>query len=386
MHVLVAGAGPAGSVAARLCADLDLDTVLVEGHDEVGRPVRCAGLVSPRALETCGLPLDGDYVSRRIRGAHVHGPSGRVIEMDGGNTRALVVERDRMDAALAKAAVDAGAELRTGTTARLQGGEVYLNDERVEPEVVIDASGARALAAGEHGLGPEKVLPAVQTTLEGAETLSDDFVEVLTGNRWAPGFFAWAVPVNDGARVGLATGGPGNPWRLLEKLLREHPAGGRLSGEPVSREPGPIPIGPPERTVAGNVLLVGDSAAQAKPTSGGGVYTGSVAARAAAEAAHGFVFRGDSLDRYEDLWRREIGRDLRFGMAVHRTMCRSTDGDIERLLSIVERSMQLVRRYGDIDHPSRLALALAKRPWIALPLAALYLKTRLNPLRRRYPG
>ncbi len=302
--------------------------------------------------------------------------------MDGGTTRALVVERDRMDVALADAAVEAGAELRTDTRAEVRGIRVYLNDEEIEPDVVIDASGARALAAKEHDLRPAKTLPAVQVTMEGAETISGDFVEVLTGNEWAPGFFAWAIPVDGGARVGLATGSGVNPRKLLERVLQQHPAGNRLTGEPVSREPGPIPIGPPDRTVAGNVLLVGDSAAQAKPTSGGGIYTGGVAARAAAEAARGFIDEGRPLERYETLWRNRIGRELRFGMIIHQALCRSTDRDIDRMLSLVERSMPLVRRHGDIDHPSRLAAALARRPSISLPLAALYLKTRFNPLMR----
>jgi len=211
MQVLVVGAGPAGSVAARECSERGLDAVLAEEHDEVGRPVRCAGLVSPRALETCALELDGSYVKREIRGAHVHYPDGDALELDGGRTRALVVDRAEMDAVLAEDAAASGADLRTDTRVSVGGGGYALNGEDVEPEVVIDASGARALCARNHGLEPSKVVPAVQATVEGAETLSDDFVEVFTGNDWASGFFAWAVPIEGGARVGLATGTGENP-------------------------------------------------------------------------------------------------------------------------------------------------------------------------------
>lgn len=373
MDVLVVGAGPAGSVAARRCSELGLDTVLVEEHSEVGRPVRCAGVVSPRALRTCDLPLDGDFAEREIRGAYVHYPDGDRFEMDGGRTRAVVVRRDEMDAALAESAVEAGTDLRLDTRAEVED-EFLLDSEPVEPGVVIDASGAKALAGGEIGLEPGKTLPAVQATIEGARTLSGDFVEVFTGNEWAPGFFAWAVPTERGARVGLATGNGRNPRRLFENFLEEHPAAERLNGEILEWGSGPIPVGPPETTVAGNVLLVGDAAAQAKPTSGGGVYTGAAAAKAAAETAHAHLERGEPLETYDDLWREEFGRELWFGLKVHRALCRATDRDIAELLTLVEDWMPVVREHGDIDHPSALASALLRRPAPALRLAALYLR------------
>lgn len=373
MQVLVAGAGPVGSVAAQRCAELGLDVVLAEEHDAVGEPVRCAGLVSPKALEACGLSLDADFVRREIYGAHVHSPSGRVVEVDGRSVKALVVERDEMDRAAADLAVEAGAGLRLGAEVELQDKMAWLDGEKVEPDVVIDASGARGVAARAFDLGAEKVLPVLQVTVEGAETLREDFVEVFVGNEWAPGFFGYAVPVDDGARVGLGTGTGENPRELFDRFLEGHPAGERFRGEVVSWESGPIPIGPPRQTVHGNVLLVGDAAAQAKPTSGGGIYTGAVAAREAADVAHRHVSEGDSLKRYDAAWRSEVGRELRFGMAAHRWLCRASDRELERFLDLVGETMPVVRRHGDIDRPSRLAAALLRRPGTAAALVGLYL-------------
>lgn len=377
MQVLVAGAGPAGSVAARRCAELGLDVVLAEEHPVVGEPVRCAGLVSPKAVRVCGLPTDADFVRREVRGAHVHSPSGRVVEVDGGETKALVVERDEMDRAAAELAVDAGAELRLGAEVGLEGETISLDGERVDPGVLVDATGARALAARDRGLPPEKVVPAVQATIRGAETLREDFVEVFVGNEWAPGFFAYAVPVEGGARVGLGTGTGENPRELFDEFLERHPAGERLSGEVVDWGSGPIPMGPPRETVSGDVVLVGDAAGQTKPTSGGGVYTGAVAGRCAAEAADRYLRGEGELEEYDEAWRAEVGRELRFGMRAHRALCRASDGDLERLLDLVEEAMPVVRRHGDIDRPSRLARALMRRPGTAASLAWLYLRTFL---------
>ena len=57
---------------------------------------------------------------------------------------------------------------------------------------------------------------------------------------------------------------------------------------------GGIPIGPQERTVTDGVLLVGDAAGQAKPTSAGGIYTGAFAAKIAGKVAAEAALEGNT--------------------------------------------------------------------------------------------
>ena len=63
--------------------------------------------------------------------------------------------------------------------------------------------------------------------------------------------------------------------------------------KPLERISGVIPIGFPLRTFADRTMLVGDAAGQAKPLSGGGLYTGMTAARIAAEVALAALKEGD---------------------------------------------------------------------------------------------
>ena len=53
--VLVIGAGPAGSIAARTAAEKGLDVLLIEKRQEIGDPVRCAEGVNKEYLKKVGF-------------------------------------------------------------------------------------------------------------------------------------------------------------------------------------------------------------------------------------------------------------------------------------------------------------------------------------------
>ena len=49
--VVVIGAGPAGSIAARTCAQAGLRVLLAEKRQEIGSPVRCGEAVGRETVE-----------------------------------------------------------------------------------------------------------------------------------------------------------------------------------------------------------------------------------------------------------------------------------------------------------------------------------------------
>ena len=51
--VIIIGAGPVGGYTSRLLCNRGLTVLMVEEHNEVGRPFQCAGLVTPSAMATC---------------------------------------------------------------------------------------------------------------------------------------------------------------------------------------------------------------------------------------------------------------------------------------------------------------------------------------------
>ncbi|HAR45089.1 MAG TPA: geranylgeranyl reductase, partial [Nitrospiraceae bacterium] len=68
--VIVAGAGPAGSTCARLCAKQGLRTLLLD-KDRFPRSKTCAGAVSEQALMYLDFPLPHWVIERECFGARL---------------------------------------------------------------------------------------------------------------------------------------------------------------------------------------------------------------------------------------------------------------------------------------------------------------------------
>ncbi|MCR4404142.1 MAG: geranylgeranyl reductase family protein [Candidatus Acetothermia bacterium] len=392
--VAVVGGGPAGAVAAATAARHGATVLLVEKAIPEHKPVQCTGLVSLRTLEEAGIDSDADVVLREITGASVYAPNGRRLQLGGGRTRAVVIDRQRFDLLLLERARLAGVDVRTETTAvGLEGAGLRLNhngrESVVRAKVIIGADGPRSRIAQWKGLPePQELLVGFQTVAP-YEPEREDAVSVFLGSALAPRFFAWAVPERPGwARIGLGTDPGRNAHRHLDDLLRKLGI-----TKPQGLTAGLIPIGPPPRTVADGVLLVGDAAGQAKPTSGGGLYTGIVCAKIAGEVAADCARRGDAeaaaLAAYEERWRKLLGKELAFGMLAHRLLASLSDASLNEIVAFLDdpEILTLINEYGDIDSPSILARRVLQSPklWrkaVALVPQAMMLRDLLHSSRR----
>lgn len=387
--VVVVGAGPVGSTAARHAALNGAKVLLLEEHSSIGSPVGCTGLLSTRAVAECELKPSEEFVFNSVRGAFVHAPDGQYLPIDGRQTKAYVVSRKNFDRALAVMAVEEGVELSLRTRAvgfEKENPETGKKGKKRSPvklrvikngrleticaSVVIGADGVKSRIASYAGLEkPARVLPGIQIEAPYASEDSD-FVELFPGSS-APGSFAWTVPVDEKiSRIGL-TLEPRLAWKngqerssplfYLEKFLHSNPhVKSRYSGGMLDFVIGGIPIGPPEKTVSDGIMLVGDAAGQAKPTSGGGIYTGAFAAKIAGKVAANAVLEGDisakRLSEYDQLWRKGLGKELEIGMKIHDYMGKLEDRQLNDLIGSLNTPsiLNTITEYGDMDHPSVL--------------------------------
>ncbi|QYZ78581.1 NAD(P)/FAD-dependent oxidoreductase [Methanofollis formosanus] len=359
--VAVVGAGPSGAAAARACAEAGLSVLCIEEHAAPGFPVQCAGLLSCRAFAGC--EVSDRSVLNTVQGARVVSDRGAEVFFDAQETKAYVVDRALLDQEMAGDAACAGAEIwpKTAVVGR-EGGRLITRGASgrrdVEARMVIAADGPRSGMARMLGLARAPVyLSGIQADLP--LDLDTRYVEVHPNA--APQFFAWVIPTGEGrARVGLC--GTGGVREAFERFAARYPAGC------THLVTGTIPLGTMPRTYGQRTLFVGDAAGMAKPTSGGGVYTGVRAARHAAAVAVSCCEADDFSDRvlaaYERRWQADFGRELTLGMRLFRLRQELSAENIDSLLSTLADPdiTDLIVKYGDMDRPGRLIRHLMTKP------------------------
>jgi geranylgeranyl reductase family protein len=373
--VIVVGAGPAGSTAAEHLAQAGLQVALLEEHPQVGLPVHCSGLISPRALILSGLQ-DEAVVLQCYRQARIWGPGGGRLWVRSDSVQAIAVDRARFDQALAARAVAAGAKLMLETKARRferADGQMRVGATTPEGEVqlqaplLVGADGAASRVAGWLGRrSRHEVVPAIKADIlfEGEGT---DTVEILVGRDVAPGWFGWVIPLPEGrATIGLgSTGPPRDSFLAFLDLVRQRFDPFALEGTRSS----PLPLGPARDFVDDGVLLVGAAARQTKPMTGGGVYLGIRAAHLAAETAIQALSRGTTSRRalapYEVAWHRLEGREVQVGHQLRQVYRRLPDRALDWIVATGAEpwAQAAITQLGDIDFPEQLLGALLQGVW-----------------------
>ena len=365
------GAGPAGSAAARACAEEGLSTLCIEEHGTIGYPVQCAGLLSVSALAECGV--SNRSVLNEVSGARMVSGLGGELLFDAGVTKAHVVDRCLLDREMAEKAANAGAEFRLKTSASGISGTSLLTRglrgrEEIPFRLLIAADGPRSTVARMLGLQrPALYLAGVQA--EVPYEMNPRYVE-LHPNA-APDFFGWVIPVSGTrARVGLCA--------------REHAKDhfdrfiARYGQNSLHLATGVIPLGVMPQTYGRRALIVGDAAGFAKPTSGGGIYTGVRSAKHAAAVAAACCARGEfddgSLRDYERRWKEDFGKELDIGMKALKMRQKMTPEEIDRLCRALDDPdlIATIVEHGDMDRPGTLLRKLALKPALARAMGILF--------------
>ncbi|MFZ5918064.1 MAG: geranylgeranyl reductase family protein [Chloroflexota bacterium] len=328
--LVVVGAGPAGSTAARSAAKAGLSVLLVEKRQEIGAPVRCAEGVGHDLLLPFITPQPA-WISAQVNRAQLtvsHPDRHETIQLEGG--RGYVLERRIFDRVLAQEAARAGAVVRVKTAAvgllrqgPVVGGVILQGPEgrrEVSARVVIAADGIESQVGAWAGL--ETTLP-LRDAMSCAQYLlanidiDPERIEYYLGAAIAPGGYAWVFPKGEGlANVGLglqADLAQAPALSYLERFVESQP---HLSaGSPVTLVAGGVPVAlPPPRLVTDGLMLVGDAARQVDPLTGGGITNGMTAGKLAAEVAARAIAEGHTsaaaLSAYETAWRAGLGRRM----------------------------------------------------------------------------
>jgi geranylgeranyl reductase family protein len=310
--VIVVGAGPAGSTAARECALLGSSVLLLD-KAEFPRDKPCGGGVTVRAANL--LPFEiSPVVERVITGLRITTRQSNEFGRTFAGPLAYMTLRSRLDQFLVDRAIDAGVVTRLGVgvkeVERLPNGvAVHTDDGRIQGRTMVIADGANGQVSNLAGI---EVRPLHHVALEANISPPDGVTEPwqdsvgvdIGGIR---GGYGWIFPKGDHLNIGI--GG----WRYVGPGLRDALHGLvnfcgfdqkdlwgirgynlliRRQGSPLSD---------------GNIVLVGDAAGLIDPMTDAGIhsaiFSGKVAAKHISEYVAGEV---PDLDGY----RRQIESDL----------------------------------------------------------------------------
>jgi geranylgeranyl reductase family protein len=339
--VIVAGAGPAGAVAARTLASAGLRTLLVD-RAEFPRNKPCGGGISPRASRRFpwfDAALAGIDV-HRISKLHLEGPGGAVCDVSSAAPSVYLVRRVELDHALVKEAVRAGARLVerfeiTQVRRTAEGVTFTSRDGReLSAPAVIAADGVHSVTAKRLGVNarwPETGLAIDMMEETPVETLRADRPNVLWIAYAYKGLdgYAYIFPKTRHVNVGVGCllshfkkAVADAPYELQQSFVNALVADGALQGRSDRRNFTPflIPIGGPMRPAyRGPALFAGDAGGFVNAYTAEGIYyamvSGELAGRALAKTAGDGVVAGPV---YERLWRGELGTELNDAVLIQR--------------------------------------------------------------------
>ncbi|WP_455277991.1 geranylgeranyl reductase family protein [[Eubacterium] cellulosolvens] len=369
---IVIGAGPVGSMTARLIAEKGFKTLLCEEHSSIGSPIHCTGKLTTHAFQDFDLPIEA--ILNSVSAAKFYSPKAIEFSIRKGSVDSYILDRKMLDQKLVELACSSGCELSLQTRVQdvhIDTGIVNLKIKRtgisshLKSRLIINAEGARPILLRRVGLeGPNQLLSGLQYEVTGIDIHSQDCVELYFGKNIAPGFFAWIVPLNmNVARVGLAIDNEFSSFSTqdyLRKFLKQIvPHAKRTNVKIENKYSGTIPIsGPIKRSYTDRMLVVGDSAGQIKATSGGGIYFGLKCAEIACETANQCLEKntlGDThLKQYDTIWKKTIGRELKTTLFIRKIMNSLSDEELNQMFLILndEKIKNIIEMHGDTAYQS----------------------------------
>ncbi|MGZ7121768.1 MAG: NAD(P)/FAD-dependent oxidoreductase [Halobacteriota archaeon] len=403
--VIVVGAGPGGSMAARAAAE-NCDVLLIEKRQEIGTPVRCAEGVLKSALLDLVSP-NAKWISSYIRGYRIFAPDGTALEISAKamgieDDLAYILERKIFDRELAKDAARAGADISVRTRATgliIEDGAVRgvkINrlgeDLEVSSKVVIGADGVESQVGRWAGIDttvmPKDAGSGAQYLMANVD-VAEDLCDIYLGSQ-AAGGYAWVFPKGEK----LANVGVGVPKSILNgkkaiAYLDEFVSKQFPTGQQLGLIMGSTPLSDELKTVISEgLMLIGDAAHHCDPLSGGGITTAMEGGKIAGDVASKAVRLGDvsvhMLSEYE-LRRRQtlFGTLQKHNYRIKEFLTSVSDRELNKVIRVLKdvRPQETnIMRVG-----ARLIIADPKILFVARDLARLKQLVDLLPKRPTYP-
>lgn len=367
--VIVVGAGPVGSTFARDISKKGFKVLILEKKKQIGQPLQCAGILGNSIKEVNELP--NNVIMNEVSGANIYSPNLNSLHVNKNETQAYIIDRIRYDEYLSNEAINANVDIlfkhKVLNVDSKKGIVTFKNEgdiNQLSADIIVGADGPSSVVA--------KCINSHSNHMKGVQYLIklNDVIDTKNVNLYfneclSPGF-KWAIPLDN---YHMRFGSVGNyDYRTLtnqlNKLLKIKNEYNPMILEKYS---GKIPLFDSSKKIYDNrVLLLGDAAAQTKPTTGGGLVLAFKSSKFAVDVVERNLEQNDNnvnLKNYYDLCKKNYFNELRVQKMVSNVFASLTDNDLENMfVKLKEKNVEdIISDVGDIDSQSILVKKLFKR-------------------------
>ena len=334
--VVIVGAGPAGSTAAKYLAEKKYKVLLID-KDAFPRDKPCGGGLPTRVVKQ--FPYIEEFIDSISYGSYTHSSSLRyTLKFVRDKPLLATVLRKDFDDRLVKLAVHAGATFLCEKTVKdvtIQKDKAVIllgDEEKIEAEIVLGCDGMRSVVAEKTNLCKkidDICICLVQEQPMSTKLLKKYFtdkkiVHLFIKTQGIAGY-GWIFPKKKHLNIGMgqfesaidASKPKTNlkeSYRNYIDLLKEKkmlPKSFKIENV----KGGTLPVFPLKKTYTDRVLLCGDAAGFVNSITGEGIYYAMVSAQMAADVAVEAIKADDTseqfMSQYQKIWMNDFGRDLK---------------------------------------------------------------------------
>jgi len=360
--IIIIGAGPGGSVAAKTAAENGYSTCFLEKESlrEGGRYKACGGAIAWELVEEINYPEE--KISRIIESLELHHIDGETFSKNG---KGAVVWRSEFDKFITNLATEAGAQLNDNekliNIQKLNGSyQIVTNKARYHARYVIAADGVTSTTLNLLKWPFFESKDIILTITQEMRTSQEDIKQSLGSDKVHLFFgikdfitvgYAWLFPKKEAITVGW-----GNQINLIKNSREEFQKFRNLTfvknalknSELDVFKPHLIPVGLRSKLYDDNVFAVGDAGGIVDPISGKGIPYAMMSGQIAIEA----IQYCENKDRPEKLGTQyEKGLDRKFmrilkAKRIARDKIFQNDATLKKFLMLWEkhRSSEIVMK------------------------------------------
>ena len=334
--VVIVGAGPSGSTAAKNLAE-NGKKVLIIDKQKFPRDKPCGGAIPTRVMKQ--FPYVEEFINSISYGSYTHSSSLKyTLKFVREKPLLATVIRKDFDDGLVKLAVNAGAMFLNSKTVKdvtTQKDKAVLlldDNEKIEAKIVLGCDGMRSIVAEKTNLCKKMddiCICVVQEQPMSTQQLQKYFtdkkiVHLFIKTQGIAGY-GWVFPKKKHVNIGMgqfesavdsskARPNLKKSYKKYVELLKEKKM--LPKDFPIENvKGGTLPVFPIKKTYSDRVLICGDAAGFVNSITGEGIYyamaSGEMAANVALESLDSDDMSSEFLSKYQDLWYDKFGKDLK---------------------------------------------------------------------------